>query len=127
MERRFDKATARSIASLVGSSGGLWDVPVGESDGPSCGRKIGVKERRSFSSLLCVRAEEGHLSSAWLRPIASPDQSPDTGRVLNSGEADSGVKEPGVSQYCPEALGLKTYSGCFVSWEMKQEAPKPRV
>jgi hypothetical protein len=97
-ESLFDNATALSIASLVGSSGGLLDLSVKESEGPSCAN-VGVNERvcrsRSVPSLVCVRAEDGSNSSVWWRPDVIPDQSPDIGLEFeNSGEADSGVKAP---------------------------------
>jgi hypothetical protein len=100
-ESLLDKATARSIASFVGKGGGLLDLSVNESDGPSFGRKFGDNESvcrsRSVPSLVCVRAEGGRVSSVCRRTVASPDQSPDTGRELeNSGDADKGVRAPAV-------------------------------
>ena len=95
-DSRFDKATARSIASFVGRGGGLFDLSVKES-GPSWGRRVGVIERvnRSLSdpSLVCIRAEEGRISSVAGRE-AIPAQSPDIGRVGCSGEPVSGVRAP---------------------------------
>ena len=97
-ESLFDNATARSIASLVGNGGGLLDLSVNVSEGPSAA-KVGVKERvcrsRSVPSLVYVRAEAGSNSSVFWRPDVIPDQSPDIGLWLeNSGEPDSGVKAP---------------------------------
>ena len=97
-ESRLESATARSIASLVGSGGGLWDPSVKSSDRASCGRNVGVSDRfclsRSVWSL--TRAEEGRSSSVLVRPATIPAQSPETGRPEeNSGEAESGVSEPG--------------------------------
>ncbi len=100
-ESLLDKATARSMASFVGKGGGLLDLSVIESDGPSFGGKFGVKERvcrsRSVPSLMFVRAEVGRISSVCRWTVSSPDQSPDTGRELdNSGDADKGVRAPDV-------------------------------
>ena len=100
-ESLLDKATARSIASFVGKGGGLLDLSVNESDGPSFGRKFGDNESvcrsRSVPSLVCVRAEVGRISSLCRWTVSSPDQSPDTGRGLeNSGDADKGVRAPVV-------------------------------
>jgi hypothetical protein len=70
---------------------------VKSSDRASCGRNVGVRERvcRSRSVPSLIRAEEGRSSSVLVRPAASPAQSPETGRpVKNSGEAESGVREP---------------------------------
>ena len=96
-ESRLDSATARSMASLVGNGGGLWDLSVKSSDRASCGRNVGVKERvcRSRSVPSLIRAEAGRSSSVLVRPAVIPAQSPETGRPAeNSGETDSGVKEP---------------------------------
>jgi len=97
-ESLFDNATARSMASLVGRGGGLCERSVKESEGPSWGANVGVKERvcrsRSMSSPECIRAEEGRSSSVWCRPVVIPDQSPDSGLVVASGDAERGVKVP---------------------------------
>ena len=97
-ESRFDRATALSIASLVGKGGGLFDLSVKESPAPSCGRRVGVMDRvfRSLSdpSLAGVRAERGRISSVAGRSDAIPDQSPDFGRVGCSGDPVSGVRAP---------------------------------
>ena len=57
---------------------------------------MGVKERvcrsRSASSLECNRAEEGRSSSVWCRPDVIPDQSPDSGLVMASGDDETGVR-----------------------------------
>ena len=62
-ESLFDSATARSIASLVGSGGGLLDL----SEPASKTGRVGVSDRvcRSLSveSVRCVRAEDGRTSS----------------------------------------------------------------
>jgi hypothetical protein len=85
-ESRFDKATALSMASLVGISGGLLDRSVNESDRMSRAWRIGVRDRvwrsRSVPSLICVRAEEDSNSSVVCLPAAVPDQSPEIGRSL---------------------------------------------
>lgn len=76
------------------------------SDRASCGRNVGVKERvcRSRSVPSLIRAE-GRSSSVLWRPYASPDQSPEMGRpVENSGEAESGVREPVESQQLPSLV-----------------------
>lgn len=103
-ESCFDRAMARCIASFVGKGGGLFDLSVKESEGPSCGLISGVRERvcrsrsRSVSSLIFVRADEGNIPSVLCRPLTMPAQSPDTGRVLeNSGDAESGVRESSSS------------------------------
>jgi hypothetical protein len=96
----LESATARSIASLVGSGGGLCDLSVKSSDRASCGRNVGVRERvcRSRSVPSLIRAEEGRSSSVLVRPAAIPAQSPEMGRPEeNSGEAERGVRVPGKS------------------------------
>lgn len=71
-ESRVDNATARSIASFVGNGGGLPDLSVKESEGPSVCWNVGVKDRVCLSRSvpvpsLCVLAEDGRSSSVWGR------------------------------------------------------------
>jgi hypothetical protein len=119
-DRRLDSATARSIASLVGRGGGLFDLSVKESEGPSCVWKEGVNERvcrsRSVPSLICVRAADGRTSSLICRPDAIPAQSPDIGRAAGySGDTDNGVKAPCLlAMFLVRGRGIK-YLGCLVS------------